>query len=129
MFRRLQLNTTPAAFWRELMSSAGDGGKVVLQLKRAEVPPEVRTRATPKQLAAAWTAAARRSALAFLEFADTAQRSREAPHIQKLLMLEMKHVGIKCEGRSGPYDLMYFPHRNAMYAAHCSDDSIVYVLA
>lgn len=131
MFRRLELNTHPAAFWGELITSAGgsNGKKAVMQLKRAEIPADVTARGSPAELDAAAADAARRSVTAFMDFVDTLSSSRAAAHREKILMLEMKHVGLKCEGRSGPYDLMYFPHRDVIYAAHSYDDAIVYVMA
>ena len=122
----------PAAFWGNLLSAAGgnDGKKAVMRLERAEVPAEVlRTATTPAQLDAAGTAAAQKSVEGFLSFVETLRKNSAEPAAQKIMMLEMKQVGIKCEGRSGPYDLLYFPHKDKVYAADYNDDSIVYVLA
>jgi hypothetical protein len=130
-FRRLEYTSHPATFWGNLITSAGgsNGKKAVMQLERAEIPADVMANATPAQLNAAGVEAAHRSVMAFMRFVDTVRNPRAAAERQKILMLEMKYVGIKCEGRSGPYDLMYFPHTNKIYAADSRDDGIVYVLA
>jgi hypothetical protein len=105
-----------------------NGKKTVLELKRAEIPADVMATATPAQRAAAGNHAAVRSVQVFMEFVDRVSSPAGAAHREKILMIEMKYVGIKCEGRSGPYDLMYFPHVDKIYAADSKNDAIVYVL-
>lgn len=125
-FRRLEYTGHPAQFWNNLLAPAAQGGKkAMMQLKRAEVPAGT----PPQHQAAASVEAAMKSVDAFMSFVETLRSNPASPAAGKIMALEMKHVGIKCEGRSGPYDLLYFPHCNKIIAADSSDDSIVYSLA
>mgnify|MGYP001807382322 CR=1 FL=1 len=97
-----------------------------MPLQRVEVLKELMATATPAQLEAAGTAAARRSVEFFHKVVNTLCEPGADAYKHAILMVEMQYVGIKCEGRSGPYDLMYFPHNNTIYAADSRDDAIVY---
>lgn len=116
----------PAQFWNTLLAPASQGGKkAMMQLKRSEVPAGT----PPQQQAAASTAAAMKSVDAFMSFVETLRSNPASPAAGKIMALEMKHVGIKCEGRADPYYLLYFPHVDKIIAADSSDDSIVYSLS
>lgn len=128
MFRRVEFSGTPQAFWQDLISSTPDKEKKsIMRLERAEVPASVQATATPQELEAAWKEAAQRSVVTFLQAMEAARSNPEIA--SRVVMIEMKHVGIKCEGRSGPYDLIFFPHRpRLVMAADSNDDSILFKL-
>lgn len=126
-FRRVEYTCHPAAFWAGLVGNqeADPKKKAILRLRRAEVPDEVlRTATTAEQKEAAGAEAAQWSLQAFMNCVDTVRGSTEIS--QKVLKVEMKFVGIKCEDRSGPYDLMYFVRTDELYAADSRDDAILY---
>jgi hypothetical protein len=126
-FRRVEYTCHPAAFWAGLIGdpAADPNRKSIISMKRAEVPDDVRrTATTAEQQEAAGAEAAQRSLASFMGCVDTIKSSEETS--KKVLMVGMKHVGIKCEGRSGPYDLLYFVRTDALYAADSRDDAILY---
>mgnify|MGYP001810973250 FL=1 len=136
MFRRLVFTGHSSAFWEDVITSGGDydsngNKKTHIQLARSEIPAEVLARfAGVAQLDAAVAEAVQCSFMYFMEFVGTLRSRAEGADMRdKIKLVEMKHVAIKCEGRSGPYDLMYFPHEDKIYAADSRSDDIVYILA
>jgi hypothetical protein len=134
MFRRLVFTGHSSTFWEDVITSGRDydsngNKKTHIQMARTEIPAEVLARCSGvAQLDAAVAEAVQCSFMYFMEFVGTLRSPDGAELRGKIKLVEMKHVAIKCEGRSGPYDLMYFPHKDAIYAADSRSDDFVYIL-
>lgn len=128
-FKKVQLTGHPMEFWGTMIRPNIDKDrKSIIRMERCEVPTEVRRTATTLELMdAAGAEAAQKSVTGFLRFV-TSLRNLPAES-QVVLMVEMKHVGLRCEGRSGLYDLLYFPRTDEVFAADSDNDGIVYKMA
>jgi hypothetical protein len=128
-FKKVQHTGHPREFWRTMIRPDIDKDrKQIIRLERTDVPAELRrTATTPQQMDAAGTAAAKMSVADFMRFVSTL---RSCPaQSNKVVMVEMQHVGVKCEGRSGPYDLLYFPRTDEIFAADSNIEGIVYKMS
>lgn len=134
-FRRLEYIGHVSTFWASLIAPGGKAScdsngnkKTCVQLGQAEIPADVMADATPAQLEAATTEAVARSVQHFMSIGAAVRSPQGAELRDKVMLFEMKHVAMMCEGRSGPYDLLHYPHKDETYAADSRDESIVYVL-
>lgn len=134
-FRRLELTKPPAAFWGDLMREAESSitapkyKKTVLEVHPAEIQDEIWAYDYEQQKAAG-AEAARVSVTTFMNVVEDLRDFMAGGCADNnVVKVEMRYVDIKCGDRSGPYDLVHFPHNNTTYAVHSYHNSAVFVLA
>lgn len=137
-FKRHELNTDAQSFWDDLIHNPyGDNAvpgstipKKVLQIPRVDVAAEVYARGDQAELDAAGMEASRQSKWSFLKAVEALDslRADGQDDLGWFQIMKMDYVGLLLEGRGGLYDLLWFPHRNVVYATDSFDKSIVYRL-
>lgn len=98
-FRRVHLPEDIQFFWVGKIRDPDPGRTALIKLEPSRIPAQWRRTATGEQLAAAEAEAGRQSWLGFMRFFDTLRGCPQ--QAVKVVMVEMKFVGIKCEDRPG----------------------------